>query len=318
MLIAVVSVKGSPGATTFATALAARWPLPARTVMVEADPSGGDVGIRFSLESTPGLVSVAAAARRSEDPELLWQHAQTLPGGLAVVAAPPDAGRARAALSALADSTGGASVLRTAANAPDTVVIADCGRVDAGSVALPIVRSADVLILLTRAHADDLAHLARRLPVIGRWTPHPMMLLVGHGYSPADVARELGVTPLGRVPEDPRGAAVLCGRPSTARWHRSGPTHSALGRAAHKVAQALLARQASASAEPSQGPVEDGLVPVLRAVPGVPATPIAIGGLRLAPPPQQPQAHPHPDADADVDAGVGVDGAGTSRGGQAS
>jgi hypothetical protein len=312
MLIAVVSVKGSPGATTFATALAARWPHPARTVLVEADPSGGDLAIRFSLESTPGLVSVAAAARRSEDPDLLWQHAQELPGGLAVVAAPPDADRARAALSALADPTGGESVLRTAANAPDTVVIADCGRVDTGSVALPVVRSADALILLTRAHADDLAHLARRLPIIGRWTPHPMLLLVGHGYSPADVARELGVAPLGRIPEDPRGAAVLCGRPATARWRRSGPTHSPLGRAAHKVAQALLARQTPSPAEPNQGPVEDEALPVLRAVPGVPATPIATGGLRLAPSPQQPQAHPGGEADA------GVDGAGTSRGGQAS
>ncbi|SDJ01970.1 MinD-like ATPase involved in chromosome partitioning or flagellar assembly [Actinokineospora alba] len=309
MLIAVVSVKGSPGVTTFCTALAARWPDPVRTALVEADPSGGDIGIRFSMESTPGLVSLAAAARRNEDPDLLWQQAQTLPGGLAVVSAPSDADRARAALSALAeaDPPSGASILRTAANTPGSVVIADCGRIDAGSAALPIVRCADVLILLTRAHADDLAHLARRLPVIGRWTPHPEMLLVGEGYSPTDVARELGVRPLGRIPDDPRGAAVLCGRTArTSRWRRGGPTHSALGQVAHKVAEAILARQAPAPVAPGQGRAEDEPVPILRAVPGVPATAVAAGGLRLAPSPQQP----HPDA---VPGGNG-----SSSGGQAS
>jgi hypothetical protein len=288
MLVAVLSVKGSPGVTTFSVALAARWPSPTRALLVEADPSGGDVGTRFSLESTPGLVSLAAAARRSNDPALLGQHAQALPGGLPVVAAPPDADRARAALSALADPSNGAGILRAAANATDTVVITDCGRIDAGSPAMPIVRSADVMVVLTRAHADDLAHLARRLPAMGRWTARPAMLLVGEGYAPAEVARELGVLPLGRVPDDPRGAAVLGGRPSTLRWSRSGPAHSALGQVAHKVAKVLTAEQAPPPTLPSQGPADSQPMPVLRAVPGVAANPVSTNGLRLTPSSQQP------------------------------
>jgi hypothetical protein len=304
MLVAVLSVKGSPGVTTFSVALAARWPSPARTLLIEVDPSGGDVGTRFSLESTPGLVSLAAAARRSNDPALLGQHAQALPGGLPVVAAPPDADRARAALSAMADPSTGAGILRAAANAPDAVVIADCGRIDAGSPAIQFVRSPDAMVLLTRAHADDLAHLARRLPAIGRWTAHPAMLLVGDGYSPSEVARELGVLPLGRVPDDPRGAAVLCGRPSTLRWGRSGPAHSALGQIAHKVAKVLVAEQAPPPAMPRQGPAESQPMSAPRAVPGVPANPVSTNGLRLAPPPPRPNHSP--------------DATDTPRGGQAS
>jgi MinD-like ATPase involved in chromosome partitioning or flagellar assembly len=302
MLVAVLSVKGSPGVTTFSVALAARWPAPARTVLVEADPSGGDVGTRFSLESTPGLLSLAAATRRSTDPAVVWQHAQGLPGGLPVVAAPPDADRARAALSALAPNPAtGARILRQTADAPDTVVIVDCGRIDAGSPSMPIVCSADVMILLTRARADDLAHLARRLPAIGRWNAHPVLLLVGEGYSTAEVARELRVPPLGRVPEDPRGAAVLCGRPSTRRWGRSGPAHSKLGQLAHKIATVLAARQAQPPEElPRQGPVQNQPVPVLRAVPGVPSDPVSVNGVRIAPTP--PSRRPHV-------------GDGTSRGG---
>lgn len=304
MLVAVLSVKGSPGVTTFSVALAARWPSPARTVLIEADPSGGDVGTRFSLASTPGLVSLAAAARRSDDPALLGQHAQALPGGLPVVAAPPDADRARAALSALADPSTGAGIVRAAADAPDTVVIADCGRIDAGSPAMPIVRSADAMVVLTRAHADDLAHLARRLPAMGRWSAHPAMLLVGEGYASAEVARELGVVPLGRVPDDPRGAAVLGGRPSTLRWSRGGPGHSALGQVAHQVAKVLTAEQAPPPALPRQGPADSQPMPVLRGAPGVPANPVSTNGFRVAPSSPQPNHGP--------------DVTGASRGGQAS
>jgi hypothetical protein len=287
MLVAVLSVKGSPGVTTFSVALAAQWPSPARTSLVEADPSGGDVGMRFSLEPAPGLVSLTAAARSSHDPTLLWQHAQALPGGLSVVAAPPDADRARAALFALSDGSTGVGVLRGAASAPDSVVIVDCGRIDAGSPAMPIVRSADAMILLTRAHADDLAHLACRLPAIGRWTPHPAMLLVGEGYSASEVARELGVLPLGRVPDDPRGAAVLCGRPNTLRWCRSGPAHSVLGQVAYKVANLLLANHTPPSGQPSHGPAENPPTAVLRAAPGVYADLVSAHGLGPAPAPRQ-------------------------------
>jgi hypothetical protein len=183
-------------------------------------------------------------------------------------------------------------------------VIVDCGRIDAGSPAMPIVRSADVMVLLTRPRADDLAHLARRLPAIGRWSAHPVLLLVGEGYSTAEVARELGVPPLGRVPEDPRGAAVLCGRSNALRWGRRGPAHSSLGQLAHKVATVLAVRQAPSQVElPRQGPDPHQPVPVLRAVPGVPSSPVSVNGVRFAPTP--PSGRPHVDE-------------GTTRGGAAS
>ncbi|WP_424187630.1 MinD/ParA family ATP-binding protein [Actinokineospora sp. G85] len=278
-------MKGSPGATTLAVALAARWPAPARALVVEADPSGGDLGLRFSLSSTPGLVSLAAAARRGGDADLVWRHTQQLPGGLSVVAAPPDADQARAALSALApDPTSGLGVLRAAANEPGTVVIVDCGRVDPGSPALPIVRACDAVVLLSRAHADDLAHLPRRLPTVGRWSPNPVLLLVGAGYSTAEVARELGVPPLGRVPDDPNGAAVLCGRPNTLRWGRSGPERSALGRFARRVAIELATRERTPAHRTQPRPAEPVTqVPVLRSVPGVPPGAVSSNGVRVAP-----------------------------------
>lgn len=278
MLVSVLSLKGSPGVTTFAVALAARWPGPSRALVVEADPSGGDLALRFSLASTPGLVSLAAAARRGGDADLVWQHTQELRGGLRVITAPPDAEQTRAALAALAQHpASGLELLRQAANQPGVVVIVDCGRVDPGSPGVPIARSCDAMVLLSRAHADDLAHLPRRLPTVARWTPNPVFLLVGPGYSEAEVARELGVPPLGRVPHDVRGAAVLCGRPAARRW---GPARSALGQFAQKVAGELATRQSPTAPEPAQLHTP---IPALQVVPGVPPAAVSPNGVRPAP-----------------------------------
>jgi hypothetical protein len=238
MMVAVMSIKGSPGVTTLCLALAARWPTQGRAVVVEADPAGGDIAVRFGLAQAPGLLSLAAAARRETDDGLVWRHSQALPGGLPVVAAPPDATRARGALAALAPLSG-AGPLRTAADHPGAVVVVDCGRVDTDSPALPALRAADVTVVLTRSAADDLAHLARRMPEIGGWSRKPVLLLAGRGHSIAIVARELGVTPLGRVPDDPVGAGVLRGGTGKLRWHRQGPSRSLIGQAAHEVATFL-------------------------------------------------------------------------------
>ncbi|MGH3609174.1 MAG: chromosome partitioning protein [Pseudonocardiaceae bacterium] len=240
MLIAVCSLKGSPGVTTFCVALAAQWSAQTRCVLLECDPSGGDLATRFSLASSPGLVSLAAAARRGSGPDMLGRHTQELPGGLPVVAAPPGADQALAALTALAPE-GSGSVLPLAARATDMTVIADCGRVDPNSPALAVVRSAHLMLLLSRAHADDLAHLANRVAAVIRWSPRPALLLVGEGYSTAEVSRELDVPVFGRIPEDGPGAAVLRGHCRS----RGGLTRSTLGRAAGTVATALQANLAT-------------------------------------------------------------------------
>lgn len=236
MVIAVCSLKGAPGVTTLAVAMAARWPLPARPVVVECDPSGGSLLGRFRLVPSPGLVSLTAAARRTMDPDLLWSHVQHLPGGLPVVLAPPGADYTRAALHTLLDSRrGAASVLRAAGSAPGRVVIADCGRLDHSSPALRIARDADRVLLLVRPQTDDLMQLATSLERVDLWAMRPGLLLVGPGYSAAEVTRELGVQVAATIPLDHRGAQAFGAGPGP----RRGPTRSALGRAAHRLAHSL-------------------------------------------------------------------------------
>lgn len=232
MLIAVCSLKGSPGVTTLALALGARWPGQESPIVVEVDPAGGDLMARFRLRDTPGLVSLAASARRrgGADPNLVAQHTQLLPGGLRVVLGPVGAEQARAALGVLA--SGPLSPLRRAADQSGSTVIADCGRVDPDSPALAIMRSADVMLLVARPHDDELAHVALKLQCAQQWSRRPCFVLVGDGYPTAEVSQTLRIPVMARVPRDSKGAATLCGQ----SIGRRTPSKSALGRAAAKIA----------------------------------------------------------------------------------
>ncbi|MFM9615792.1 hypothetical protein [Streptomyces niveiscabiei] len=229
-LVALGSLKGSPGVTTAAVGLAAGWPSGGHPVVVECDPAGGDLLGRFRLETDPGLVSLAAAARHRAGPGLVWQHTQRLPGGLPVVTAPVGADQTRTSLAQL--TRRGTEVLRWAATRPGTVVIADCGRLDPDSPATKVIEGADALLLLSRARDDALAHVATRWPGVTQGTRHPYFALVGDGYPTEEVARELGIEVTARLPYDPKGAAALGGRPG----RRTTPSRSPLGRALAQLA----------------------------------------------------------------------------------
>ncbi|MET8763059.1 chromosome partitioning protein [Lentzea sp. NPDC004782] len=250
MLIAVCSLKGSPGVTTLASALGARWPGGQSPIVVEADPAGGDLMARFRLSDTPGLVSLAAAARRrgGTDPNLVTQHTQVLNGGLRVIIGPVGAEQARAALSVLAP--GPASLLRRAADQPGITIIADCGRVDPDSPALAIIRAADTMLLVARPHDDELAHVALKLQAAQQWSRRPCLVLVGDGYSTAEVSQILRIPVMARVPSDIRGAAALCGQV----LNRRSPDKCVLSRAAATIALNIHANSQQPAAIGTRAP----------------------------------------------------------------
>jgi hypothetical protein len=213
MLVALASIKSSPGVTTAALALGACWPAGQRPLVVECDPAGGDVAARFGLAAQPGLVSLAAAARRSRDRELVWRHAQRLPGGLDVVAGPVGAEQARAALDVLAD----APIVWSSPG--DAALIADCGRLDPRPPTLPVLRAADVTLLVVRNEIGELAHVAERAEQVaglrarGPGDGRLGLLLVGERcYGRDEIADALGLPVAAVLPADPRGAAALAGR----------------------------------------------------------------------------------------------------------
>ncbi|SNQ49878.1 conserved hypothetical protein [Frankia canadensis] len=237
-LVAVGAVKGSPGVTTTALGLAAGWPMRpggAPVVAVEADPSGGDVLGWYELPGSIGLVSWAAQARSGQLG--LSGHVQRLPGGVEVVAAPVEATAARGAVEVLT----GTGAIRAAA---DTVtVVADVGRVDPWSAAAPVVAVCDLLVILARPVPVELARVVGReadLTAAGR--RECVLLLVGEPAWPLDrVAESVGLPVAGVLPEDPRGAGLIAGRPGGRR--APGPLARAYGLVARGLAEQLADRR---------------------------------------------------------------------------
>jgi hypothetical protein len=229
MLIAVGSVKGAPGATTLALGLTGVWPGPA--LLVEADPSGGDLACRFGHHPDPGLASLAATARPGAAGRPMGLHAQRLRLGIDVVLAwPGDA--AAAPVRALAES--GTQLLVEAARVGTVVV--DVGRLAPGSPGLAIVGTADHVLLVVGASLEQQTHLQTRLGWLRAAVPGRLWLVLAGGgrYRGGEVARDLGIAVLGEVPDSRWGAGVLSGRLASPSWRRLR-----LPRALHGIALTL-------------------------------------------------------------------------------
>jgi len=225
--IALASVKHSPGVTTAAVALAAA--AGADAVVVEADPSGGDVAARARLALEPGLLTLAAAARHPMTPLDLPPHAQPLPAGGSVVVAPAAPELAASAVATVA------SRLPQARGA--FLVLIDCGRLVAGSPAEAAVRGADALVVVTEPTVAAVEHLRARLLFLRDLNESLSLLLVGdRPYGPGEIGATLGVPVAGVLAVNPRAVAAV--------YAGGGAARSLLVRSARSTLDGLLAARA--------------------------------------------------------------------------
>lgn len=237
MLVAVCADKGSPGATTTAFVLAATWPVPA--MLVEFDPSGGDLAVRARHESggqvapTPNVLGLTAAVRAgSPEPAMVASHTQPLRCGVQVVPGVLVAEQAagmRQLWPALAD----------ACLSSEGDVIADLGRIHAASPTVPVAAAADAVVVVGSASLEGVLHLRERLthllPAIaqsgsGRRPRVVPVLVCADRHASAVVgetgqvlsAAGLSIDDVGCVTYDPRALArLLDGEPATGRLARS-------------------------------------------------------------------------------------------------
>jgi hypothetical protein len=229
-VVALGAVR-SCGVTTLALALAATWPHDWRVLVAELDPAGGTLAAASGWPPEPSLVSLAAAARRGSDPELVWEHCHALPGGAPVLAGPASADQARTALGMLAGLL---------ARLDELVgdVLVDCGRL-AGDTpsAIPVravLAGADRVVLAARPRMADLHALAIWLDANPSVREPAQLVLVGDGpYPDAEVSEALSVDVLARLPWDPDAAEGLLSVPATARELKVAP----LVRAARTLAE---------------------------------------------------------------------------------
>lgn len=214
MLVTVGSVKGSPGATTLAVLLATTWTGTApeqRPVVVEADCAGGDFGGRCWLPDSPGLTSLASAARTGR--LVLAEHVARLPCGSDMVVAPASQRASTIAVGLLAEA-GVASWL------VERTAIVDVGRLDPGAPSSVLVDAADAVIVVSRGDEASLLRLADA----GLAREGTRLVVVGPcRYSSEEIAQAVGVPVAAVLPWDPRAAQTVWGRDDPGRaWTRRG------------------------------------------------------------------------------------------------
>ncbi|MDA8370667.1 MAG: hypothetical protein M0026_12500 [Nocardiopsaceae bacterium] len=239
--VAVFSLGGAPGVTTFAMALASVWPGKAGAVLLEADAAGGDIAAWRRLPTSPGLVDLAAAARHEQTPGAqalaLLAHAQTLPGGLPVCVAPATAERAGGAVRLLSQHP------RVLAARTGPAAVMDLGRLVPRSPTAQLAVAADTAVLLVH---DDLAQLRRVKEAAAALAAGfgELGLVVRDGRdSDTEIAQAVELPVWGRVPTDAKGAAFVRGERAGRR-----PGRWPLLNAAAALARRLADGGATASA----------------------------------------------------------------------
>lgn len=214
--VALCSLKGSPGVTTLAAAIASTWLPERRVVLAELDPSGGDLAARFTTSTEKGVVSMAAAGRHGAAD--IEEHLTTLPGGLSVLLGSPSADQIRNAVSVLKSGP-----LAAALESFDGDFILDCGRIDSVSPAVDVLQIASFVVLVMRATLADVTHVAAGRQTI-RTAGQVGVVVVDSGpYSDAEIADALDLPVLARIPFDRMGAAVLGGERGSERALRKSP-----------------------------------------------------------------------------------------------
>jgi hypothetical protein len=181
VILTICADKRSPGVTTAAVALSVMWP--GERVLLEADPSGGDLSLRLrspqrgNLPLDRSVTSVAADAREGLPAGALARYAQPTSLGFPVLLGPMSA-EGFEPMSRLWPQ------VAAAAHAWPGTVIADLGRLQLRHASSPLAAASTTVLLLTRAEtSEDLFHVRQRA--------HEMAARLGqgqHGRSPLVVA----------------------------------------------------------------------------------------------------------------------------------
>jgi hypothetical protein len=219
----IVAVVGD-AATTTALAVAAGWPTENGAVVVEADPSGGTLAGWLDTPVHPSLATLVATIGAGVDQRSAITTFDSMirrtDSGIRFV---PNVIRSRAARGAVEEA---AVSLIPAIAASHTTVLADLGRHAAGLPVPPVVRAAEMVMVVHRQDRASAAaatvRIERLVETVEDLAPSARrMVLAVVGRVPFD-AEEIGafvdqsvpgsLLATAEVADDPLAAATLAGR----------------------------------------------------------------------------------------------------------
>lgn len=251
-VVALVSAKGSPGVTTVAAALAAAAVNrgDGAGLLVELDPSGGDVAMLCDRVGEAALVSLAEQLRHSADTYgTVWEHAVDAPLGVPAVLAPAGAAEASGVIGSLGDRW--VPALREAT----ATVVVDAGRWEPRSPTARRIAGADVVAVVCAATAPSVEHTRRVVDALRATARCPLVVLVvgARPYPGDEIATVLDVPLAGVVAWDPRGVTGLWAHGLRGRGGRSWLARSA-GAALDGVVGQVPPRPTSTAAQSHAAP----------------------------------------------------------------
>jgi MinD-like ATPase involved in chromosome partitioning or flagellar assembly len=215
--MAIVAVVGDV-CTTTTVALASGWPASSEALIVEADPSGGDLAAWFDIPVVPSLSTVVTSAFDTHWPEI-DRYTRLAASGLRLIPAPPSAAEAQ---HAVAESARALAPVLAALRSP--VALVDAGDAPHASTAHPLVASAAVTVIVhrqrsqsARAAAVRLQRLADQVDGMSRSSAGLVVAIVGGDPFDIDqiesfLADSVGTVPVVGLPVDDLTAAVYAGR----------------------------------------------------------------------------------------------------------
>ena len=217
-IVAFTSSRGSPGVTSLAVGVALSLQKEkARPLLIEADPAGGVLGLRFDLAREPSLATLAGeAGRGASDSELLFGHTVDF-AGFDLLAAPSDGLITNWALNRSTNYL--SDVLRSL----DRPVVIDLGRLDATSPALSLASVADAVVTVCRPSADEAQAMMFGVRTLRNHSDRVGLVTIGdRPFVPHEIA-DLAAVPLFAVlPDDQRTSkAFLGGKHSVRTLRRS-------------------------------------------------------------------------------------------------
>ena len=221
LLIAVVGLAAQTGVTTTTVALAHAWPGPDPAIIVEADPSGGQLADLTGADPYRGLASMARAAHLGAQPVQAAEHVQYLRNGVGFLASPPgpDSQRDKWVAMLLTGRRHDRRLDELAVwNTLRATVFVDCGAAGPGSTVAPILRGADASLILVHADLADPGLAGYRIREVASRTRRPGVLLLGAERDSA-YAKALGTPVLACLPHHERSATALLRR--TRPWPRN-------------------------------------------------------------------------------------------------
>ena len=206
-IIAVGSVKASPGVTTLSVGLAMSWaPVAGRgAVLIEADADGGVLAARFGLAPAPSLIELSATARHELTTDRIQTSCQLLAGTLPTLVAPGCGETTTAVLTPLARRLG-----EGLGHLGEIDAVVDVGRVRVGSPAGDLVKRCDLLLLVARPRFDQLVplvHQARR--VVAQNIPTALVCVGDRPYPPTEMAKASQLNLLGGIAHEPKMAQTF-------------------------------------------------------------------------------------------------------------